>query len=108
MTAPLIERDPGKVEKDSEVLTAFVEVYCREHHGTNGSGSCAECRELLDYARGRLERCPMDPKPKCKDCPVHCYKPAARAKVREVMRYSGMHFVKRGRVDWLVKYFLTD
>jgi hypothetical protein len=28
-----------------------------------------------------------------------------RAKVSEIMKYSDMHFVKRGRVDWLVKYF---
>ena len=108
MTTPLIERDPAKVEKDHEVLNAFVEVYCRDHHGTGDAGPCAECRELLDYARTRLEHCPLDPKPKCKDCPVHCYKPAYRAKVQEVMRYSGMHFVKRGRVDWLVKYFLAE
>ena len=28
-----------------------------------------------------------------------------RKRVREIMKYSGMHFVKRGSVDWLVKYF---
>jgi hypothetical protein len=106
VTTPLIQRDPAKVEKDFSTLDAFVRVYCKHHHGTNGSGPCAECRDLLDYARGRLERCPLDPKPKCKDCPVHCYKPAHRVRVQEIMRFSGMHFVKRGRLDWLVKYFL--
>jgi hypothetical protein len=47
----------------------------------------------------------MDPKPKCKDCPVHCYKSEYRRRIKEVMRFSGIYFVKRGRVDWLIKYF---
>jgi hypothetical protein len=61
----------------------------------------------VEYARDRLIACPYDPKPKCKHCPTHCYKPAMRRRVREVMQFGGMHFVKRGRLDWLVKYFLT-
>jgi len=47
----------------------------------------------------------MAPKPKCKDCPVHCYKIEYRRRIKEVMRFSGIYFVKRGRVDWLIKYF---
>ena len=74
-------------------------------HGKNGDTPCAGCHELLAYAGKRLEKCPYDPKPKCKDCKTHCYKPEYQKKIREVMRFSGMHFVKRGRVDWLVRYF---
>ncbi|MFH1998920.1 MAG: nitrous oxide-stimulated promoter family protein [Planctomycetota bacterium] len=44
---------------------------------------------------------------KRKACDTHCYKPAYRAKIKEVMRYSGIHFIKRGRLDWLVRYFLV-
>ncbi|NOZ23439.1 MAG: nitrous oxide-stimulated promoter family protein [Planctomycetes bacterium] len=94
------------VDRERQTLTRFVEVYCREHHHRNGNGLCEECGDLLDYARKRLERCPHDPKPKCKDCETHCYKPEYRARIKEVMRFSGMHFVKRGRMDWLIKYFL--
>jgi len=92
-------------ERDERVLTAFVEVFCRAHHRTDGE-LCPECGELLAYARDRLAHCPLDPKPKCKDCPVHCYRPDYRARMREVMRFSGIHFVKRGRLDWLVRYFM--
>jgi hypothetical protein len=63
-------------------------------------------QELLDYARGRLENCPYDPKPRCRDCATHCYSRKYRERVREVMRFSSMYFVKRGRLDWLVRYFL--
>ena len=32
--------------------------------------------------------------------------PEYRAKIKEVMRFSGIYFVKRGRLDWLVRYFM--
>jgi len=28
--------------------------------------------------------------------------------MREIMRFSGLYFVRRGRLDWLVKYFLLN
>jgi hypothetical protein len=46
--------------------------------------------ELMNYALCRLERCPFgEDKTTCAKCPVHCYKPAMRARVKEVMRYAG-------------------
>ena len=93
--------------RDAETLASFIAVYCAGRHGgAAGGGLCAECAALLAYARERLARCPMNPKPKCKDCPVHCYRPDMRARIREVMRYAGMRAVLRGRIDWLFKYFL--
>lgn len=92
-------------EKEFAILKKFVEVYCNDHHGTNGGGLCEQCGELLAYGKQRLEKCPYDPKPKCKDCATHCYKFNYRIKVKEIMKYSGMHFVKRGRIDWLIRYF---
>ena len=94
------------IERERRVLERFVAVFCRKHHDTNGTGMCAECRDLLDYAFGRLEKCPYDPKPKCKDCETHCYRPQYRDKIRAVMRFSGIYFVQRGRLDWLVRYFM--
>ena len=94
-------------DKQLQPIKKFIEVYCCKKHGTADGRLCGECRELLDYATDRLAKCPMDPKPKCKDCTVHCYDDAHRARIKEVMKFSGMHFVKRGRLDWLVKYFLN-
>lgn len=104
--------DKTKHDRDLAVLTRFIEVYCQKRHQSYqkhapaGGELCDECRDLLEYATDRLARCPMDPKPKCKDCPAHCYKPQYRQRIREVMKFSGIYFVKRGRVDWLIKYFL--
>ncbi len=93
-------------QRELATLGNFIGVYCRKKHDTNGDGLCAECFDLLQYATERLDRCPMDPKPKCKNCPVHCYKDQYRQQIREVMKFSGIYYVKRGRLDWLVKYFL--
>ncbi|NOR49648.1 MAG: hypothetical protein GQ530_01275, partial [Desulfuromonadales bacterium] len=38
-------------------------------------------------------------------CPVHCYAPEQREKVREIMRFSGQYLIKRGRLDLLWHYF---
>ena len=51
---------------------------------------CPQCQALLDYAHQRLEHCKFgEDKPSCTRCPVHCYKPAMREQIRQVMRYSG-------------------
>jgi hypothetical protein len=97
--------DQGK-DKQTEILRDFIQVYCRENHG-HAKGLCDECKDLLDYAMQRLRECRLDPKPKCKDCPAPCYAPSYRERIRRVMRFSGMYFIKRGRMDWLVEYFLA-
>lgn len=94
-------------ERERKIMRRFVEVFCRKRHGTRSGEVCPDCLDLIAYAEKRLDRCPYDPKPKCKDCSTHCYKPDYRARMREVMKFSGMCFVKRGRVDWLVKYFMS-
>ena len=51
---------------------------------------CPQCQSLLAYAHQRLDRCKFgNAKPSCTRCPVHCYKPAMRQQIRQVMRYSG-------------------
>lgn len=57
-------------------------------HG--GPGLCGECRELLEYSLARLKHCKFgNAKTKCHKCPVHCYRPDMREKIRTVMRFSG-------------------
>ncbi|MFC1718705.1 nitrous oxide-stimulated promoter family protein [Candidatus Poribacteria bacterium] len=93
-----------KREKDSYILKQFVHIYCRgEHHMPRGE-LCADCQDLLTYSLKRLERCPQDPKPACKHCETHCYKPAYREKIRQVMRYSGKRMIRHGRLDLLYHY----
>ncbi len=70
-------------------------MYCRKlHHPVNGI--CEECRLLIEYAEQRTEQCRFGKdKPICVKCPVHCYKPEMREKIREVMRFSGPRMLTR-------------
>lgn len=117
-TTPLTRRE----RKDLEVLALFTSVYCRAHH--HGSRAplqatdpglwalslhkapvCPACAEFLAYAFERRLRCPLEVKPACKHCTVHCYKPDHRDQVRDIMRFSGRHLLRRGRLDLLWHYF---
>ena len=108
--------------KDLKVQLQFTAVYCQEKHGDDRSvivtdepelqqlplqkyPVCNECREFLLYAFERRLRCPLEDRPVCKHCPVHCYAPEQREKVREIMRFSGQYLIKRGRLDLLWHYF---
>lgn len=70
-------------------MALLIGLYCRQQHHPPGE-LCPECRELLAYANLRLTHCPFqENKTTCGNCPVHCYKPGLREKIRAVMRYAG-------------------
>ena len=94
-----------KQEKDIRVLETFIGCYCRGKHQSPKRVLCPECAGLLGYARMKRGKCPLDPKPACKHCPVHCYGKVQRARIREVMAYSGRRLLLRGRLDLLWHYF---
>ena len=77
-----------RLRREAFTILVMIDMYCRAHHGT--AERCVECRELGEYALKRLDRCPFgEGKTVCALCPVHCYKPELRQRVREVMRYAG-------------------
>ena len=78
-----------RLRREAQTIQAMISLYCRETHRPE-SKLCADCAELLAYAQQRLERCPFAvDKPTCANCPVHCYRPDMRERVRTVMRYAG-------------------
>jgi predicted amidophosphoribosyltransferase len=86
---------PPRIAREKKTMRAMIAMYCRAHHGSVKE-LCAACRELLDYAYCRLDRCPFGAdKSTCAHCPIHCYKPAMREKVRSVMRYAGPRLLLR-------------
>ena len=86
MEHPLSSR---RLQREAHTVAAMIRRYCRDRHHTT-DGLCPECAELLAYARHRLARCPFqERKTTCGKCPVHCYAPAMRERIREVMRYAG-------------------
>lgn len=83
-----------RIQRERKTVAAMIGIYCRDHHRT-GQDLCEECRKLLEYARKRLAHCPFqENKTSCGNCPIHCYKPKMREKIREVMRYSGPRMIR--------------
>ena len=96
----------NRIDWEKRTVRHMIELWCRKNHGgkaccemgsrgsglvsQGGQGLCGECRELLEYSLARLEHCKFgNAKTKCHKCPVHCYRPDMREKIRTVMRFSG-------------------
>ncbi|MCX5999996.1 MAG: nitrous oxide-stimulated promoter family protein [Chloroflexi bacterium] len=99
-----------RIARESKTIAVMIDLYCRSKHGSDKP--CADCNELLIYAKERLEKCPFqEGKTTCAKCPVHCFKPDMREKIRAVMRHSGprmfyrhplmatLHLVDRSRKE---------
>ena len=95
-----IESRPGHVDDprialEKRTIRAMIGIYCRGRHSPD-EGICDDCRELLEYAFARLDRCPFGgEKSTCAKCSIHCYRSEMRAKVKEVMRFAGPRMVYR-------------
>jgi predicted amidophosphoribosyltransferase len=84
-----------RIKRERRTVAAMIALYCRDHHRSEDA-LCSECSELLAYADERLDRCPFgERKTTCAKCPVHCYRPAMREKIRAVMRYAGPRMLLR-------------
>jgi len=91
-----MQTEKKRLARERLTLTRMVGIYCPAHHDSSGGILCAECREFLNYAEVRLEKCPYgDSKPTCANCPIHCYKPARKAQAGEIMRYAGPRMLLR-------------
>jgi hypothetical protein len=85
----------GRIAREKKTVEAMIRLYCADHHGA-AAELCESCAELRDYALGRLMRCPFqEGKTTCTRCPVHCYRPAERERIRIVMRYAGPRMIRR-------------
>ena len=85
----------ARLAREWQTLAAMVEIFCRDRHQP-ANDLCAECRQFLDYAAARLERCHFGAeKPTCAQCPVHCYQHERREQARSVMRHAGPRMLWR-------------
>jgi len=112
-----------KIKKDTGVLAEFIYIYCSEKHRQRDKKKlsvkgnvgdylddfrgvlCEECSHLLIHGTAKRIICPHEPKPSCRHCTTQCYRDGYRERIREVMRFSGMHLIKKGRLGLLKKYF---
>lgn len=107
---------------DLKILARFIELFCQAKHDSIREGEvpvpailqsgskrkmvlCKECAGLLEHSMQKRALCPLNPKPACKNCHIHCYTPEYRQRIREIMAYSGKKMVLRGRFDYLWHYY---
>lgn len=96
-----------RLKREFKTMQRMVEIYCADHHMPRDRGPCTDCREFLEYAGRRLEKCPYgDGKPTCARCPIHCYKRVQREQAREIMRYAGPRMAWRH--PWLSLTHVLD
>ena len=75
---------------EAKTVRKMIAMYCNDTHVVDKNQLCADCTELYEYAKQRIDRCPFgDDKPVCSKCTVHCYKPEMRDRIKTVMQYSG-------------------
>lgn len=83
-----------RIKRESNTVATMIALYCGENHTPDGL--CPECASLQDYTRRHLDKCPFqEGKTICAKCPVHCFKPDMRERIRAVMRYSGPRMMYR-------------
>lgn len=91
--------------EEKKVVATMISIYCRSTHHTKNT-LCEECDKLLSYAHQRLEKCPFgEEKPTCASCPVHCYKPAMRQEIKEVMRMAGPRMLFLHPIETVKHYY---
>ncbi|MFX0059842.1 MAG: nitrous oxide-stimulated promoter family protein [Candidatus Hodarchaeota archaeon] len=82
-----------RLERERKTIETMIKMFCKKFHN-HDSGICQECAELFKYAEERLKYCRFgEAKPTCEKCPIHCYKPEMREKVRKIMRYAGPRMI---------------
>lgn len=96
-----------KQRKEFALVEKMVRLTCADKHGTHGE-LCADCAGLLEYVEKRIARCPYgEEKPTCRKCPIHCYRPEERQRIKEVMAHAGPRLLMRGDLGAL-KHLLHD
>lgn len=80
------------IEREQRTAEQMIRIYCRYKEGNKEL--CPTCQQLLHYAHNRLEHCTFgEQKKTCRNCPIHCYKPEMKKRMREVMRYAGPRMI---------------
>lgn len=78
----------GSIKSEKRVVSHMIGLYCKRKLKCGEMPQ--EYKELEAYAHKRLDGCKFgDKKPACKRCPIHCYRPDMRQKIRDVMRWAG-------------------
>jgi hypothetical protein len=77
-----------RLQREKQTIAKMLTLY--ERQNLSASGEPGHYQRLYEYAAKRLDRCAFgEEKPACKQCPIHCYQPAKREEMKQVMRWAG-------------------
>ncbi|MCW2255448.1 hypothetical protein M2263_001539 [Providencia alcalifaciens] len=77
-----------RIHREIKTIEKMIKIYEKSHPVTIDSPD--QYKQLYIYAINRLEKCRYgEQKPACKQCPIHCYQPKMREKMKVIMRWSG-------------------
>lgn len=82
----------SRIDNEKRVVERMVKLYCKRklHLPTIDD----EHKALITYAHKRLDGCKFgEKKTACQQCPIHCYKPDMREKIRAIMRWAGPRMI---------------
>ena len=75
------------IAERKRAMECMIGIYCKKEHGSDNL--CEECRELRDYAFGRIEECGNNiSRTRCKGCPGQCYSGEMRERIEKVSESS--------------------
>ncbi len=84
----------ARLKRERQTIEVMIRMYCGAHHG-DGGRLCPDCADMLAYAYRRLDACGFgEAKPVCSKCPIHCYAPKRRERIREIMRWAGTRMIR--------------
>lgn len=96
----------GEIEKEKQIISLMIEIYCEKVHAQAKGTLCEECEALHEYAHKRLSFCKFgDEKTSCRKCPIHCYKKDMKQKVKEVMKFSGPRLIIYRPIEFIKHWF---
>ena len=107
-----------KFVEQRDTLQHFLQTYCTSKHKNQSDITkkilydnqsfdttlclCDECLELFDYSIKKLQECPYEEKPRCRNCKTPCYEKQQWKTLAKIMRYSGL---KLGLIKIKNKFF---
>jgi len=95
-----------RIAREKETIRKMIALY--EKQCPQASKAAGHYPALNEYADKRLDKCVFgEEKPACKQCPVHCYQPAKREEMKQVMRWAGPRMLLRHPI-LTVRHLIDD
>lgn len=75
-----------RINREKKTIQKMVRLYAHSHPEADSD----YYQQLINYSYNRLDKCRYgEDKPACKQCPIHCYQPAKRETMKQIMRWAG-------------------